>query len=425
MKMTTDDRVSDTGMAIEVARQLIDNAMPQVQDLVPKYEYAKWAPLYLIAHSAFENGLKAILVKLGVRWRRGRDGHDLGKLLQLLRESDSAKAKLLENTFTDTVNFYTIDIGRWVKFQSLDTYLGEFGTSDRYETFRYWALEGRDQKWIPLFIHRELLVVLEKLCRWGIEQITSQRVEDSIRYSFVRGVEEHINNCDGCRKDSSKPWLKILNKSFPSDTPFSDRLRGVNSQDFEIVDDECLNQVIHTALDSLGKSEDPTVRYYIQTLNDLPDGSVTLPSDIQFEVEWPTDTYGIVKIRNGEKLGTIRYTIDSRWYAQDFFHKYNPRFAKTRDDAANWLLHACTVVVKVSVNGGEYTSRRAMSPPSPGGVGWDDPPAGHKITFANEAHGLSVGQHLNVRSGLRSALVSDGIISKVSGGLVEFGDEVP
>ena len=416
--MTTDDRVSDTGMAIEVARQLIDNAMPQVQDLMPKYEYAKWAPLYLIAHSAFENGLKAlILQEEGVHCC----GHALRKLFRRLKGKAPKKAKILEDAFADIVNFYTIDLSRLESCRSLDTYLGEYGNKELYKTFRYWALEGRDLDWIFLFVHRELLVVLEKLCRWGIEQITSQRVEDSIRYSFVRSIEEHINNCDDCRKDSSKPWLKILNKSFPSDTPFSDRLRGVNSQDFEIVDDECLNQVIYTALDSLGKSEDPTVRYYVQTLNDLPDGSVTLPSDIQFEVEWPTETYGIAKIRNGEKLGTIRYTIDSRWYAQDFFHKYNPRFAKTRDDAANWLLHACTVMVKVSVNGGEYTSRRAMSPPSPGGVGWDDPPAAHKITFANETHGLSVGQHLNVRSGLRSALVSDGIISKVSGREVEWG----
>ncbi len=44
--MTTINEVSKTGMAIDQARGIIDKTMPQVQDLVPEYEYAKRMPLY-------------------------------------------------------------------------------------------------------------------------------------------------------------------------------------------------------------------------------------------------------------------------------------------------------------------------------------------------------------------------------------------
>ena len=415
MTLTTIDEVTKTGIAIELVRGIIDKASPEGQDLSPEYDYAMRAPLYNLAHSGIENGLKAL-----IRQVEGDHpgGHNLKNLLRKLKGKAPQKAKFLEEAFNDIVNFYTIDTVKWAQFQSLDTYLKEFGSEDLFETYRYWALEKKDLYHIPLFIHRELLVVLEKLCRWGIEQITSQRVEYSIRYSFVRGVEEHINNCDDCRKDSSKPWLKILNKSFPSATPFSERLRGVNSQDFEIVDDECLNQVICTALEHLATSDDPAVRYFIHTLNDLPEGSVPQLCDVQLEV----DESGIVKIRNGDQLGFIHQNIDSRWYAQDFFHKYNPQYAKTKDDAMNWLANECTEIVKVSVNGGPHIPKRTMSRPSPLYPDWNDSRLGYKMTFLNDDQRLSVGQHLEVRSGPHYYAVDDGIISEISGREVTWED---
>ena len=82
MKITIDEKIRNTGIAIEQTRIIIDKSMPQVQDLVAVYEYAKYAPLFLIAHAAFENGLKALIL----REERVRVcGHALRRLFRRLK----------------------------------------------------------------------------------------------------------------------------------------------------------------------------------------------------------------------------------------------------------------------------------------------------------------------------------------------------
>ncbi len=417
--MSAIDEFRKTGVAIEATVKIIDQAMPRVQDLSPEYDYAQWAPLFLIAYSGLENGIKVILLQQGITHPHGRDGHNLARLFQLLKKSVPVQAKMLDDAFSDVVNLYTIDKKRWVHFRSLDSYLGEYGKPGRYETFRYWGLENRDLEYVPLFVHRELLAFLERLCWFGKATVTSQRVEDRVRGCFVNAIEEHISACDRCRKDCSKPWLKILNRSFSSRTPYSDKLKGVNSQDFDVVENVCLNQVIDVVLGWLKESDDPAVRYFIQTLSDLPPGSVPKLCDVELEV----DERGLVKIRDGEEhLGLLTHRIDGRWLASSWIDQQLAKFAKTKADAMNWLANQGTELVEISVDRGPYTPRRAMAPVQFGGAVYGDGTLEpFRITFIGDSHGLSVGQHIIVRLSHRKRLPVEGIITHVNGRLVEYG----
>ena len=339
-------------------------------------------------------------------------------------------ANALEHAFTDAVNFYTIDYERWVHFHSLDTYLKEFGTEDRYETFRYWALENRCQDYIPLSIHRELLVAFEKLLGWSHQKITSERVEQFICWSLSVATEKHLYNCHICRKASPNPRLIALNSRRPSCRSFSVRLYDLYSNAIKNGDD-CMNRVIAHAVRNLKDDLDLAVRYLIHTLDDLPKGSVSLPIDVELEpVEWrenQTDNIpkaDIVKIQNGQTLGHIREFIDGRWLAQAYVPPTNSKYARTKEDAVNWLVEECTELVTVSVDGGPRTTKRAMSPVSLSTYqSGDDTWSPYEIAFADNAHGLSEGQHIVIRGGGTMHIgIADGIVSLVNGGSVEFGN---
>lgn len=442
--MTSRNEVQKTGVAIQATVKMIDRVMPNVYDHSPSHDYAQWAPLYNLAHSGIENGLKALILQVKkkhpkVKRNRPRGiirvcnylrrlirqveedhprGHNLRNLFRKLKGIAPQKARSLEDAFTDIVNFYTIDKNRFPHFKSLDTYFKEYGSEKLFETYRYWALENKDMHHIPLFIHRELLAWFGRYCQRGKAFVTSQRVEENVRFGFVRGIEDHINLCVQCRKDCSKPWLKILNEPFSSRTPYSDNLKGIDIQVFNLVDKECLNQVIDVALGCLKESKDPAVQYFIGILGDLPPGSMSPPSDVQIEV----DDSGVVKIQNGEILGLVYETLFGRWRAEIFTPESKARIAKTKTDAKYWLLAEGTEMEQVSVDGGPNIPLRAMSSPSPVCGRWNDPRTAWKITFADDSHGLRVGQSLNVRSPSLPLLKFNGTISRINGREVIWGD---
>ena len=143
-----------------------------------EYANAKWAPLYALAHWGIENGLKALILQAVGQHPRG---HDLYELFRLLESKDASKAKNLEHAFADIANFYTIDVDRWVHFQSLKPYLREFGKDELYEKFRYWALEDKGLYHIPLsFIEN---------CSWRLSRYAAGEFNrlrlNVLRSSFV------------------------------------------------------------------------------------------------------------------------------------------------------------------------------------------------------------------------------------------------
>ena len=405
-------------MAIEQARKIIDKAMPPGPDLVPEYDYAMRAPLYNLAHSGIENGLKAL-----IRQVEGDhpSGHNLRTLFRRLKGKDAKRARILEDVFTDIVNFYTIDTSHWVHFQTLDTYFKEYGSEKLFETYRYWALEDKELNHIPIFVHRELLVVLGEWCQWGNRHRMSKRVQSILHKGFQEGLEKHLNRekrCEPCwKKTSALAQTEFHWFNDPSPTLF-DTMRDAYSQNYNINEAECMDEIIYWAVQYLEESDDPAVRYCIGRRLDLPEGSVSLPCDIEIELE----SDGLVKIKNGQMLGRIVHSIDRRWYAQCIVSPYTGRLAKTKADAINWLANECTEIVKVSVNCGPHIPKRAMSRPQPLGPGWNESRIGFKITFTKEDHGLSIGQHLDVRSGRKYAAIHDGIIVKVRGREVVWGD---
>ena len=130
---------------------------------------------------------------------------------------------------------------------------------------------------------------------------------------------------------------------------------------------------------------------------------------------------GIVKIKNGVKLGSILYGIDSRWRAPVDMYSLKFRFAKTKDDAMNWLVNKCTETMQISVDGGPRQTIRVMSIQPSLEIDFVDGRTIYSMTFIYDSHGLSVGQRIDVRSSRYSALVHDGIISEVNGGEIEWG----
>ena len=230
--------------------------------------------------------------------------------------------------------------------------------------------------------------------------------------------------CARCNQDTQESRLRWRKTYTPAATPL-DTLKHAYNCNFKIADDECVNQVISDVFGRVKESDDPAVRYFIHTLSDLPKGSVSLPCDIELAEEWPVaDTYGIVKTRNGDRLGIIRYSIDSRWCAQATGREHNAKYARTKTDAMNWLANECTEVIEVAVDGSLHIPKRVMSPAtlSRSSAG-DGPWTPYKITLVDHAHGLKVGQKIKVRIGNPIPVqIVDGIISQVVGGLIEFSD---
>ena len=424
MTMTIMNETTKTGIAIGKARSLIDIGTPQGQALTPESDYAQWAPLYALAHWGIENGLKALIQQVE---DSHSGGHNLKNLFRKLKSKSAKKAKFLENAFTDAVNFYTIDLSQLENCRSLDAYFEEYGGEEKYEAFRYWALDNKDLYYIPLFVHRELLVVLERLCTWGKAQFTSQRIEQRVHSGFAEGTQKHINKCETCKNGVPSKLLDMLHWTYPPGTLRTDKLKEAYNSNFKSIDDECMVQVIHGTVQYLEKSDDPAVRYFAHTLHDLPAGSVPQPSDAELDVQWlPVGTTGVVTIRNGMLLGWIHYTIDGRWQAKgDFFPKV--KFAKTKTDAMYWLLDNCTEMVEVSVDGRSYTHMRAMSPVDFGrAYSADSSWTPYQITLANDAHGLSLGQHIKVRGNHPfETPEAHGIICRIQERSIDYGEQFP
>lgn len=205
--------------------------MPRQQNLfLPDVDNAELAPLYALAHWSIENGLKAILLLEDDQYDSRKDRHDLTKLLQRLEGSNSEDANYFITAFDDTVCIYTIDKRRWQHFLSLDAYLEENGRGDLHETFRYWALPKGELGHIPLIVHRELIIALEKLLGWRHKQITSIRLEEWIRAKLSKEVLGHTQCRKTCMTDRPHLYTEFLNDSHPSDTPFREKLQPLYNQ---------------------------------------------------------------------------------------------------------------------------------------------------------------------------------------------------
>ena len=411
------NEVQKTGIAIRETIRIIDNHTPQDPVRLADYNYAKMAPLFALSHWGIEIGLKAlILQETQVHYRI----HALRKLFRQLKGKAPKQAKYLEDTFIEIVNFYTIDKSKWKSFKTLDTYLGEYGKKERYQTFRYWPLENQALFHTHLFVHRELLKVLEDRCVDGRKHSISRRVRSIIRNGFSKGIGKHLNKenrCEPCWKNTSGPHKPQIQGFNDSSSTLFHAIRDDYSRRFNINQVECMDEITRWAVQYLEKHDDPAVRYCVIRRNDLPQGSVSLPSDVELDVEWSEpDILGIVKIKNGVKLGSILYGIDSRWRAQVDMYSLKFRFAKTKDDAMNWLVNKCTEVVQISVNGGPHIPKRVMFTQSQDwSPSWDDTHPRYKMVFADEAHGLSEGQRIDVRSDRFPSVLHDGTIVKVSG----------
>ena len=374
------------GVAIEEIIGVIDKGMPKDGDFFSSYQHAKWTPLYLLAHWGIENGLKALLREKGEEYH----GSNLSKAYNKLKQVNVEAAEALGAAFYDAVSFYSIDVNRWEPFRTLDTFFNKFGSETCYKSLPYWPLDGETDLNIPPFIHRELLAALEEQCQHGSAQTTSLRIEQNVKWSIIAAFEGHLKGCTECTRDE---LLRGLDRWFHKDSSPTEKLRYAFRHNFFISNDGCVNATVRSFCLSLMDGDDFVVRYYIHKFDDIPEGSVNRPSDI----ELVSDEHGVVRIRDGETLGVIHQDIDSRWRAYPIWTSRKRRYAKTRIDAMNWLIDECTFMVNLIVDNGWASPRRVVYPSSNNrrraraGL-----PPEHELIFADGTHDLKVGQELRL-----------------------------
>ncbi len=147
---------------------------------------------------------------------------------------------------------------------------------------------------------------------------------------------------------------------------------------------------------------------------------MSLPSDIRLEVDYKKTkidgpSAGIVRLSNGQQLGTLRESINGRWLAHSFIPPNNSIFAKTKTDAKNWLANECTELARISVDLGAFTEKRVISPVHLVGN------HRNRVSFVDPPHNISEGQHLVIKGrGTVLIEIAQGTVSMVDGSTIEF-----
>ena len=304
-----------------------------------------------IAHLGIERGIKAAITEAGGKFD---PKHSLNELYKALKDVNQEAADYLAEAFEDAVKFfgYRVKENGFGHFRSLDDYLSKVGTEKVFRAFRYWAIGEplhRGIRLVSLQIHRELLEALSCLFRSGRRERVSDRVEQEVKHAMF--MRRHISWSSGdTAKELSvrqyKNWL------FDEHDTCREALKEAVRKGFNVKDDEFISQTLKEAYQELSQSEDPAVRYFIDTLTYLPKGSQRRHRNARPEVEWLDrgKRNGKVVTPAGTALGFINKYSNGAWGIDPMAAQVTD-IAEELADARYYLVNRRTKQVTVTVQG--------------------------------------------------------------------------
>ena len=261
------------------ARESISNAIqtldsiPKSRDLIPEANIVKFIDPLSTAHLAIERGLKALIIDAGGPLKKT---HNTLKLYRLLAEYDQSEPAHLAHTFHDAVRFFGYNVKRrgFGHFGSLEDYLSKTATKKSYNALRYWTIDDSNDAVNPIPymsvpIHREILCALRLAFADRRREAVSDRVERLIASTMFDGRRLAHSADDVTMKKAIHSYWNWL---FKQNSTRMGALKEAVVEQFNISKDEFIRRMLRDVFKDLQQSNDPAVRYYMQTLSYLPEG---------------------------------------------------------------------------------------------------------------------------------------------------------
>ena len=338
---------------IRKIRVLMEN-QPVGNDLIPAYNSMVLGFFVTHTHLEIEKGLKWAILKSGGSLQDSKT-HSIRSLIQRLEDTGDTGRRILKyirEAFQSVKRFYKIDDGRrgFRHLKTLDSYFGAVGGKDVYESARYGILESISDdsfsydKWsspklrqVWNTMHIEIMRALEWLqfCESQRETI-ELRVERLFREAVFHARNQYSISNSGVALLSFQNWATGFNSVV-------ELIGEAVRKNFASSDDEYFNEVLKLAYLNLQDSDDPAVRYRLDTFSYLPRGSVQPMEGIDLSRVLKSvnerNDYFKVSDSMGEILGFIEHKLDRSWQINMLGKYGSPIFinAWSRDDAI-WFL---------------------------------------------------------------------------------------
>ena len=378
-----------------------------------------------IAHLAIERGLKALIFDAGGTEDRI---HELHILYNCLKTSDKKSADFLSTAFGDAVQFfgYTVKENRLGHLASIDMYLSKVGTKKVFDAMRYWSIGipgkgGNLLPFIQLPIHRELLYAL--WCYFADKNpnpiTVSDRVDQKVAHAMFNNRKMIWASEDKEREQSIQWYAKWLMGHRPRRGALQEAVR----KDFSIKNNEFIKKTLREAYAELKQSDDPAVKYFINTLAYLSKDSQHRDPHAIPHFEWlnKTQTSGLVKSPGGTDLGFIEKYANGTFGIMPCIVSSDRGFgleegaiARSLEDAKHYMVNHCTIKIAIKT-GKEKEAKylRAIGKKFHSKGGWagetQDSPEIFQLDFWDDKHGLSSQENISIR-----------IPKKLSRGKIEY-----
>ncbi len=408
---------------IRKIRMLMENE-PVGSDLIPAYNSMILGFFVTHTHLEIEKGMKWAILKSGGSLR-ARETHSIHSLIQRLGNTSDTGREILEyirEAFRSVKRFYGIDDGRqgFRHLRTLDSYFGAVGGEDVYEAARYGVLESIPDdnfsfsEWssprlrqVWNMMHIEIMRALEWLqfCESRRETI-ELRVERLFSEAVFHALNDYTIRNGDVVLQPFQDWR--IGSGYRSEIEL---MREAVPKSFAVSDNEHINEVLKLTYAKLHESDDPAVRYRLNTFSYLPRGSVQPLEGIDLsEVLKPVndrDDYFEVSDPLGETLGFIEHKLDRSWQMYMLGMPVGPRVVNAwNQDDAIWFLIRNRVWPTQFVINGESQQHLLIENSSRYGI-TGQLETGHQvghptenildIFFWNEGHGLETGDRVAFR----------------------------
>ena len=391
-------------------------------DLVPAYNAMQVGDFVEQTHVAIDKGLKWAIAKAG---GHPRQTHSLQALVQDLSALDDDQMILayLRECFIAAREFYRIDISRpeFRHIKTFDSYINKVGGKKVYDEARYATLNAvsiedfssgsfspEALRYVFPQAHIEILRALERLELYDSWQENLPHKDNVIARVEREVFHQIINSLNDYSAIEGGEILEVFEEWNDDIDCYVDALETAVRNNFN--EDSCgdMGDVLRIAYTKLLRSEDPAVKYRMDTFAYLKKGSQVPLEGIDLEqclrqVDKSKDLFEICSL-SGEHIGFVERNFDGSW-SGDANVIAGLRFvAWERNDAA-WLLLRLGVWPCDFVINGIARQHRLIGDRSGafdfrivGGTEPDDYIAKqcHELKFWDNTHGLKVGDRIAV-----------------------------